>query len=172
VLICQNNQWAISASVAQQSRVTDLYKKADAYGIPGVQVDGNDVVAVYLATKAALKTARVGKGPTLLELVTYRAGAHSTSDDPSVYRDEAAGKAWFLTHDPLPRAIERCRDRGLFEDGELDASLAAFERELDLAIAACEAAGPPPREDLFADVYGQPPWHLREQSRQLASERG
>src|SRR5205823_2159802 len=88
VFVCQNNQWGISTPVAAQSAAPTLAVKAQAYGLPGVRVDGNDVFAVYAATKRAVDRARAGDGPTLIEALTYRVGPHTTSDDPSRYRDE------------------------------------------------------------------------------------
>src|SRR5690606_39715061 len=87
ILFCQNNQYAISMPVSRQTSTETIAQKAAAYGMPGVRVDGNDVLAVYQVTKEAARRARAGEGPTLIEAVTYRLGAHTTVDDPSRYRD-------------------------------------------------------------------------------------
>src|SRR5262249_11069558 len=89
LFFCQNNQWSISVSLRQQTASESIAVKAEAYGFSGTQVDGNDVVAVYNATRDAVDSIRAGKGPHLVEAVTYRMGAHSSSDDPRLYRDDA-----------------------------------------------------------------------------------
>jgi 2-oxoisovalerate dehydrogenase E1 component alpha subunit len=101
VFFCQNNQWAISEPTKRQSRVP-LANRADGFGMPSVRVDGNDVIAVHAVTLAALDRARSGQGPTLIEAVTYRMGAHTTSDDPTKYRDSADDELW-RTRDPIER---------------------------------------------------------------------
>jgi 2-oxoisovalerate dehydrogenase E1 component alpha subunit len=101
VFFCQNNQWAISTPMERQSRIP-LHRRAAGFGFPGIRVDGNDVLATYAVTKAALKRARMGHGPTLIEAVTYRMGAHTTSDDPARYRIESDVEAWRLK-DPIAR---------------------------------------------------------------------
>jgi 2-oxoisovalerate dehydrogenase E1 component alpha subunit len=101
VFFCQNNQWAISQPVEKQSRIP-IYQRARGFGFPGVRVDGNDVLAVYAVTKAALNAARSGQGPMLIEAFTYRMGAHTTSDDPTKYRITAELEVWKL-RDPIAR---------------------------------------------------------------------
>jgi 2-oxoisovalerate dehydrogenase E1 component alpha subunit len=103
VFFCQNNQWAISAPAERQSRAP-IYQRARGYGFPGVQVDGNDVLACYAVTKHALRAAREGQGPTLIEAFTYRMGAHTTTDDPTRYRLSSELEAWRL-RDPIERPI-------------------------------------------------------------------
>jgi pyruvate dehydrogenase E1 component alpha subunit/2-oxoisovalerate dehydrogenase E1 component alpha subunit len=168
VFVCQNNQWAISESVEQQTANTELYKKADAYGFPGVRVDGNDVVAVYLAAREAVERARGGGGPTFLELLTYRAGAHSTSDDPSVYRDERKAKRWFARHDPLARARRRCEAAGVLTVEDIAASLRELDAAFDAVVAEIETSPPPPTITLFTEVYAGLPAHLRAQAEEFA----
>ncbi len=102
VFICQNNQWAISVPREKQTASKTLAQKAFAYGMPGVQVDGNDVFACHLAAKRAVERARNGEGPTLVECVTYRLSMHTTADDPTRYRDDEEVEAW-EARDPLPR---------------------------------------------------------------------
>lgn len=101
VFFCQNNQWAISEPTKRQSRVP-LAHRADGFGMPGIRVDGNDVIACHAVTVEALDRARSGQGPTLIEAVTYRMGAHTTSDDPTKYRDGADDELW-RTRDPIER---------------------------------------------------------------------
>jgi pyruvate dehydrogenase E1 component alpha subunit len=170
VFVCQNNAYALSVPVARQTRSTSFAVKAAAYGMPGVRVDGNDALAVHGAVSEAARAARSGSGPTLIECVTYRRGAHSTSDDPSRYRDRAEEALW-AERDPL-----LCLGRHLGALGLLDAGLEArFDHEIEREIgAALELAGADPRpalETLFDDVYARPPWHLKEQ-RALAAASG
>jgi 2-oxoisovalerate dehydrogenase E1 component alpha subunit len=124
VFFCQNNQWGISTPTATQSRIP-LYKRAEGFGFPGVRVDGNDVLASYAVTRAALDSARTGQGPTLIEAFTYRMGAHTTSDDPTRYRLASELEAWKLK-DPLERMKsflykQQIVDSAFFEKVEADA---------------------------------------------------
>jgi pyruvate dehydrogenase E1 component alpha subunit len=165
VFLCQNNQWAISTPAALQTASETFAVKALAYGMPGVRVDGNDVFAVYAATREAVDRARRGEGPTLIEAVTYRLGAHSTADDPSRYRQDASEewtrrdpiarlRTWLLAHKMLDEAA----------DGELRA---AVEQEVKEAIEAEEPVGPPALATLIEDVFAEPTAALREQLAEL-----
>ncbi len=167
VLVCQNNQWAISVPVERQSNEPEIWKKAQAYGFEGVRIDGNDIEAVYAGCQKAVAKARAGDGPTLVELLTYRASAHSTSDDPSVYRDEVANKKWFAKNDPLPRAIVRCEEEKLLTQREVDAATLAFDRELEQVIKKIEGTPSPLRDKIFSDVYADQPWNLKEQEEEM-----
>jgi pyruvate dehydrogenase E1 component alpha subunit len=102
VIFCQNNQWAISVPLSQQTASSSIAIKAVAYGMPGVRVDGNDVLAVYRTCKEAVDRARAGKGPTLIETVTYRMASHSSSDDAARYRDAKVYEGW-KAKDPIVR---------------------------------------------------------------------
>src|SRR2546421_277321 len=102
VFVCQNNQWAISVPLKKQTNSRTIAQKAIAYGFPGIQVDGNDVLAVYAASREAVDRAQAGEGPTLIECVTYRLGVHTTADDPTKYRSEAEAREW-ERKDPLTR---------------------------------------------------------------------
>ncbi|HEY4911816.1 MAG TPA: pyruvate dehydrogenase (acetyl-transferring) E1 component subunit alpha, partial [Methylomirabilota bacterium] len=113
VFVCQNNQWAISVPLKKQTNSRTIAQKAIAYGFPGIQVDGNDVLAVYAASREAVDRAQAGEGPTLIECVTYRLGVHTTADDPTKYRTDEEVKAW-EQKDPLTRFrayLEKKRDR-------------------------------------------------------------
>jgi len=114
VFFCQNNQWAISEPTKRQSRVP-LANRADGFGLPGVRVDGNDVIAVHAVTVEALDRARSGGGPTLIEAVTYRMGAHTTSDDPTKYRDSADDELW-RGRDPIERLRIYLKAKGVLSD--------------------------------------------------------
>ncbi len=114
VFFCQNNQWAISEPSERQTRIP-LYQRAAGFGFPGVRVDGNDVLAVYAVTKAALDNARQGGGPTFIEAFTYRMGAHTTSDDPTRYRVSAEVEVW-KERDPISRLKAHLVANGLADD--------------------------------------------------------
>ena len=121
VFFCQNNQYAISEPLERQTRVP-LYQRAHGFGFPGVRVDGNDVLASYAVTRAALDQARVGQGPTLIEAYTYRMGAHTTSDDPTRYRIASEVEAW-QAKDPILRVRRFLEQQGLADQsffGEVD----------------------------------------------------
>jgi pyruvate dehydrogenase E1 component alpha subunit len=161
VLVCQNNHWSISVPADKQTASRTFAVKARAYGVPGVRVDGNDVLAVFGAVQAALDRARAGGGPTFLEAVTYRMGPHSTSDDPSRYRSQAEVDSW-AAKDPLVRLRRHLVFQGVVSDAsdaELEAELSA---EIAIAVAEVEAMPPLARESLVDDVYAEMPWHLRE----------
>ncbi len=163
VLVCQNNHWSISVPTAKQTASRTLAIKARAYGVRGVRVDGNDVLAVHRVVKEAVDRARRGEGPSFVESVTYRIGPHSSSDDPTRYRSSEEVEAW-RARDPIMR-FERYLERaGLLDDVKRAAIEGALEAEFDAAIGAIEALPPPARETLFDDVYaGALPWHLAEQ---------
>lgn len=166
VLICQNNQFAISVRPWHQTASKTYAIKGRGYGVRSVRIDGNDVLAVYVAVKQAADRARAGEGPTFIEAVTYRVGAHSTSDDPSRYRAQEEVDAW-LARDP----VQTVR-RHLVKTGQLDdAADKALEDELNgqiaEAIEIAEAYPPPPRGSIFDDVYATVLPHLAEQREEL-----
>lgn len=162
LLICQNNQWAISVPFAKQTATRTVAEKARAYGMDGVRVDGNDALAVFAATRKAAERARGGGGPTLLELVTYRILGHTSSDDPTRYRDESEVQEW-RDRDPIQRLRVHLEKRGLWSEAqeqELDDLLAG---EIAAAVREAEAAAPVEPATLVTDVYADVPNHLREQ---------
>jgi len=126
-------------------------------------VDGNDVCAVYLASCYATDKARRGQGPTFLELLTYRVSAHSSSDDPSRYRDETVTEVWRGKRDPLVRLAAVAAARGWFGADETAAMATDIEAEVRAVVAEQEAIGMPAVESLIEDVYEEPTWLLREQ---------
>lgn len=162
VFLCNNNQWAISVPFEKQTGSESIHVKADAYGFDGHRVDGNDVLAVYEATKDAVDKAREGGGPTLLEFVTYRIRGHSTSDDPTQYRDEEEVEAW-KRRDPLGRFRQYLLRQGILSREALDAMHDEIETEIDAAIDAAEQGTPPSLESMVEDVYKEVPWHLQDQ---------
>lgn len=170
VIVCQNNHWSISVPTAKQTASKTIAVKARTYGIPGVRVDGNDVLAVYKVLSDAADRARRGDGPTFVEALTYRIGAHSTSDDPSRYRSDAEVEAW-KKKDPVDRLARHLRKLSLVDDAFEERLEAELTAEIAAAVNEVEALPPPARESLFDDVYAQLPWHLRAQREELlASE--
>lgn len=167
IFFCRNNQWAISVPLERQTASENLAIKAQAYGIEGVRVDGNDVLGVYSVSRQAAERARAGQGPTLVEALTYRQGPHSTSDDPRAYRDDREVEAW-KKKDPLLRLKTYLIEQGYWsaqEDSQLEEELKSLiQKELKKA----EKIGPPPLVTLFEDVFDTIPWHLREQYESVA----
>jgi pyruvate dehydrogenase E1 component alpha subunit/2-oxoisovalerate dehydrogenase E1 component alpha subunit len=162
VFVCENNQWAISTPASRQTASTTFAIKALAYGMPGVRVDGNDVLAVHAAVSEAVARARQGGGPTLIEAVTYRMAAHSTSDDPHSYRSAADEAAW-ADKDPLRRFGAWLAATGVLDAAGVAAQRAAIEAEIAAAVAAEEKVGAPPLRSLFEQVYSRVPVALEEQ---------
>ena len=169
VLVCQNNQWAISTPVAGQTASPTIAHKALGYGIPALRVDGNDVLACYAAMRDAVAFARAGGGPIFLEALTYRVSAHSTSDDPSRYRDESITAVWKSERDPLVRFRHFLRVIGALSDGVDSALHEAIEAEIKSAVVAEEAARPPALATLIEDVFAIPTAALREQLAEVAA---
>ena len=163
VLICQNNQWAISTPGTLQSVSETIAIKGLAYGLETVRADGNDVLAVYHAVQYAADRARRGDGPTFVELLTYRVSAHSSSDDPSRYRDEKVTEVWRGAKDPLRRMEIYLVKRGWLAAGERDQLTATIETEVRDAIARQEVIAPPALSTLIDDVFEKPTWLLEEQ---------
>jgi pyruvate dehydrogenase E1 component subunit alpha len=164
VFVCQNNQWAISVPLKKQTHSRTIAQKALAYGLPGIQVDGNDVLAVYAAAREAVERARAGDGPTLIECVTYRLGVHTTADDPTKYRSEAEVTMW-EQKDPLTRFRAYLEKRNLLEEGLEQ----AVDEEIAEAIRRFESAPPADPLTMFDHVYGDLPPHLQAQRDELAA---
>jgi pyruvate dehydrogenase E1 component alpha subunit/2-oxoisovalerate dehydrogenase E1 component alpha subunit len=162
VFFCQNNQWAISVPIESQTVSSSIAIKAVAYGMPGVRVDGNDVLAVIAAMREAVERARSGGGPTFIEALTFRIGGHSSSDDPSRYRDPKLVETW-EKRDPLARFGAWLRSEHLLADADVEAWTAEINDEISRAVTAAEALPPPGIETLFTDVYARVPPHLEEQ---------
>jgi 2-oxoisovalerate dehydrogenase E1 component alpha subunit len=164
VLFCQNNGWAISVPTARQT-AGEIWRRADGYGFPGVRVDGNDVLAVRKVTNDALARAREGGGPTLIEALTYRIGAHSTADDPTRYRDDAdVDRA--RAFDPIQRYRTWLAGAG-HADGDLvatyEAEAEAFALEVRAGVISTE---PLPVTSMFDWVYANPPATFERQRRE------
>src|SRR5881409_1776360 len=163
VFVCQNNQWAISVPLKKQTNSKTIAQKALGYGLPGIQVDGNDVLAVYAASREAVERARAGEGPTLIECVTYRLGVHTTADDPTKYRTDEEVKAW-EQKDPLTRFRAYLEKKNLLEPGLEE----QIDEEIARGVERFEAMPPPDPLTVFDHVYAEMPPHLRAQRDDLA----
>ncbi|WP_368279836.1 alpha-ketoacid dehydrogenase subunit alpha/beta [Halomarina oriensis] len=169
VIVCQNNQWAISVPAHRQTAAETFAQKADAYGVPHDRVDGNDVFAVYDATRDAVERARRGDGPTFVECVTYRRGEHNTADEESVYRSDREAAYW-ADRDPLDRLETYLVDEGVLDDDRI----AAIEREAESTVAsAVDRARSVPRSDpstMFDNHLHGTSWRERRQRAELRAE--
>ncbi|WGW14155.1 pyruvate dehydrogenase (acetyl-transferring) E1 component subunit alpha [Saxibacter everestensis] len=154
LFICQNNQWAISEPSTRQTRIP-LYRRGEGFGIPGVRVDGNDVLAMYAVTKASLDHVRSGAGPLLIEAFTYRMGAHTTADDPTKYRSSAEVDAW-SRRDPIDRFRKYLVNNGTADE----AFLTSVDDEADQLAArvraACIGMPDPDPSTMFDHAYANP----------------
>jgi pyruvate dehydrogenase E1 component alpha subunit len=160
VFVCNNNQWAISTPIEAQTRAETLADKAIGYGIPGVRVDGLDVLAVYEAARAAVARARAGGGPTLIEAVHYRAAPHATADDPRAYIDQARVEEE-RAHECLGRYESVLKGAGVLTDERIEAVRKDAEALLRAGIAAAEAEAPADAELVFRNAYVDPPGNMR-----------
>ncbi len=168
IMWCNNNQFAISVPREKQTASKTLAQKAIAYGMEGLQVDGQDMISVYAAAKYAADKARKGDGPTMVESITYRVGPHSSSDDPSRYRPDSEVELW-RKKDTLERMRHYLRHKKWYDEDE-DAKLHKLaDEEVSAAIAAAERAGPPSWETMLEDVYAEMPQHLQMQHDDLAA---
>ncbi len=162
VFFCQNNQWAISVPLSLQTASESIAVKAVAYGFPGIRVDGNDIFAVIAATREAVERARRGDGPTLIEALTFRMGGHSSSDDPTRYRDGETVGEW-ERRDPVLRLRTYLEAQSIVAPADTETWTAEINDEIGVAVREAEALPPPPLETLFTDVYKDMPAHIQEQ---------
>lgn len=168
VFFCQNNQYAISVPYTRQTASPTVAQKALAYGMFGVQVDGNDVFAVYRAVSEALDRARASHEPTLVEAHTYRVADHTTSDDARRYRSDEEVAEW-RRRDPIERLARYMRKVGLMDEtGEAEV-LAEADRKVAEAVAAFEAIPPPGPEEIFKHVFAEKTPQLLEQEAELSA---
>jgi pyruvate dehydrogenase E1 component alpha subunit len=168
VFFCQNNQYAISVPFTKQTASATVAQKALAYGMFGVQVDGNDVFAVYRVTKEALERARTGHEPTLIEAHTYRVMDHTTSDDARRYRAEEEVELW-RQRDPIERLGRYMRTAGMLDDAAAAAVLAEADQKVADAVTAFEAIPPPGPEEIFKHVFADMTPQLAEQQAELTA---
>ena len=171
IFVCQNNHWAISIPVSKQTRSKTLAQKALAYGMPGIQVDGNDILAVYAAAKEAVDRARGGGGPTLVECVTYRMAVHTTADDPRRYRTDAEVEIW-RKREPIVRYEKYLSEKGLLTEDKIATIESDVLEEIQAAVDAAEermkVLGDP--IDMFEHAYAEMPPYLKEQKEAFARE--
>ena len=166
ILFCNNNHWAISTPLEAQTAAATLADKAAGYGMPGVRVDGGDVLAVYDATREAVERARAGDGPTFVEAVTYRTAPHATADDPSLYVDEER-VAQEKENECVGRYRRYLERRGLLSDEQAEAVRQEALETMRAGIAEAEAEPPPDPELVFAHAYGEPPPSLAQDLAEL-----
>ena len=171
VFVCQNNHWAISIPRSRQTRSATIAQKAVAYGMPGIQVDGNDVLAVYSAVNDAVARARSGEGPTLVECVTYRMLMHTTADDPRRYRSDDELESW-KAKDPITRFATYLKRKKLLTKEKIERInteiLAQIQTAVEQAEAQMKSLGDP--LDMFDHAYAEMPPHLSAQREELAAE--
>ncbi len=171
IFVCQNNQWAISLPRSKQTRSKTLAQKALGYAVPGIQVDGNDILAVYTAAKEAVNRARSGEGSTMIECVTYRMAVHTTADDPKRYRSDQEVEEW-QKRDPLVRFQKYLKDKGLLTDDGVESAETEIKEQIQAAVDSAEeetkSLGDP--LDMFNHAYAELPPHLIEQRNALARE--
>lgn len=166
LFFCQNNQFAISVPRKIQTASDTIAQKALAYGMDGIQVDGNDLFAVYVATKEAIEKARSGGGATLIEGVTYRFGPHTTADDPTKYRREEEIEPW-KELDPLIRLRRYLKGKGFWSEEVEKRVTEEVQQEIDQAVKEAEAVPAPEVEDIFRYVYAEMTPQLKEQMEYL-----
>jgi len=171
IFVCQNNQWAISIPRAKQTRSETIAQKALAYGMPGIQVDGNDILASYAAAREAVQRARSGGGPTLIECVTYRMTMHTTADDPRRYRTEQEVELW-KQRDPIARFRRYLSSKGVLAEEKIgdveNAVLEEIQAAVDKAEEKIKSLGEP--LDMFNHHYNELSATLREQKEELIGE--
>lgn len=170
ILFCQNNLYAISVPFSRQTRSATIAQKAVAYGFPGVRVDGNDVLAVYKVTKEAVDRARAGKGPTLIEALTYRHGPHTTVDDPTRYRPDDEVARWQDEKDPIIRFRKYLERRGLWSPEDEERLEKDAQAKVAEAVEGAEKAPDPDPASIFDYVWAEIPEHLAEQKTALLEE--
>ncbi|MEA4868488.1 MAG: pyruvate dehydrogenase (acetyl-transferring) E1 component subunit alpha [Rikenellaceae bacterium] len=168
IFIIQNNQYGISTPTRMQTASESLAIKSVAYGVKGIQVDGNDFFAMYKALEESVIACRNGEGPVLIEAVTYRKGAHTTSDDPTKYRTKEEEEAWEAT-DPLKRLKAYLKSKRLWKEDDEEKIIPQYKEEIDRQFIEAENYGPYPVEDIFKYLYAEMPDDLKAQ--QLEHER-
>ncbi len=169
VFVIQNNQWAISLPLHKQTASETLAQKAHAYGVPGIQVDGNDVFAVYAVATEAIERARNGGGPTLIEAVTYRLGDHTTADDASRYRSQEELEIW-EGRDPILRLRRYMTAQGMWDDDQEAVLVEEAQGWVDAQVKILEEMPPQAPEEIFTSMYAAMPPHVAEQMQSLIEE--
>ncbi|WP_421383837.1 pyruvate dehydrogenase (acetyl-transferring) E1 component subunit alpha [Bacillus salacetis] len=163
VFFNQNNGFAISVPVKKQMKTKTIAQKALAYDIPGVRIDGNDIFAVYFETSKALERARNGEGPTLIESVTWRYGAHTTADDPTKYRDQSESDERRKLGDPIARLKRFMEKQGWWDQEWADSAAKEYTAEVDQAVEELESYPEADPSVIFDYVFEEPTWTISEQ---------
>lgn len=171
VFVCQNNHWAISVPLKRQTASATLAQKAIAYGMPGIQVDGNDVFAVYRAASEALARARAGQGPSFIECVTYRMGDHTTADDATRYRSNEEVERWQL-RDPIERLRKFMENRGLWHTAYEQEVYVQAKEKVEQAVRDQEGMEPPDPRDMFRFTFQDLTAELKEQMEAFLQSNG
>ncbi len=169
VFVCQNNQYAISIPREHQTRSKTLAQKALAYGLPGMQVDGNDILAVYVAAQEAVERARSGEGATMIECLTYRLSLHTTADDPTRYRSEEEVEQW-EKRDPIPRFQNYLQEKDLLTDQKIGDLEEEIEEQIQQAVDRAEEQMKELEAEalsMFDHIYAEMPPYLEEQRQAL-----
>jgi TPP-dependent pyruvate/acetoin dehydrogenase alpha subunit len=169
VFLCRNNQYAISLPLEMQTASKTIAVKAEAYGFAGIRIDGNDANVVYSTTERALARARAGEGPTLIEAVAYRLGAHTTSDDARRYRADEQVAEW-RRRDAIETLRRELESQRVWDSAKERTLREELTHDIDAVVEAAAAEGKPALESLFEDVYAQLPRHLREQRDELLQQ--
>jgi pyruvate dehydrogenase E1 component alpha subunit len=172
VFVCQNNQWAISVPRSHQTQAETLAQEGLGHGIPGIQVDGNDVLAVWVAAKEAVDRARAGDGPTLIECITYRMSVHTTADDPTRYRSDEEVEKW-EARDPISRFQAYLKNKDLLTDGGIEELEDEIQAEIKEVVQRAEDRMKELAGEalvMFDHLYAESPPYLREQRDELAQE--
>lgn len=167
VFFNQNNGYAISVPLSKQMKTATIAQKALAYDMPGYRIDGNDIFAVYFLTLEALDRARNGEGPTLIEAVTWRYGAHTTADDPTKYRNQKESEERRGKKDPILRLERFMKNNGWFNEEEKSVWLNEISEEIDNAIAEMERFPKADPADMFDHVFEKPTWGIQQQKQDL-----
>lgn len=165
IFFCQNNGYAISVPFERQSAASTVAERAQAYNMPGIRVDGNDVLAVYDVTREAARRAVAGEGPTLIEAVTFRYGSHTTADDATKYRAQKQLEAKWRERDPLTRVQTLLTQANVWDEARDEQCWRDAERRINTALKQAEAYPKPDPAMMFKHVTGTDSWQVREQER-------
>jgi 2-oxoisovalerate dehydrogenase E1 component alpha subunit len=166
IFFCRNNGYAISTPSQEQFVGDGIASRGVGYGVPTIRVDGNDVLAVYAATQTARKLALSENTPVLIEAMTYRLSAHSTSDDPSGYRSKDEEAKWQLK-DPVLRFQRWLDAKGWYNEKAMNSYLEKSREDILSSLKRAEKVAINPLKDIVEDVYDTPPWHLQKQLKEL-----
>ncbi|GAA4010167.1 pyruvate dehydrogenase (acetyl-transferring) E1 component subunit alpha [Deinococcus rubellus] len=167
IFVIENNGWAISTPTSVQTAAKNLASRAEGYGMPGVRVDGNDVLAMYHVTREAAERARRGEGPTLIEAITYRILPHTSSDDPGRYREETEAQAWKSGRDPGKRLRAYLEGRGLWSEDQEQQVMQEMEAEIKAAMLLADQAPEILPEALLEHIYAEPLPEMLEQLEEI-----